>query len=113
MDGNNGTGMRSQNLVKLPPVHHVGYWIDIDKDGRGSHDIYGFDGGDKCVGDGNDFVARPNLTGPQGEDKRVSSRCKTYPITAVAVVSKFLFKSLCLRAKKKLHVRQNLLNCGH
>ncbi len=49
MDWDDSTSARSENLFKLSPVHRIGFWINIDKDWRSTHQRNGLHSRDKGV----------------------------------------------------------------
>src|SRR5438105_12604295 len=73
MDGDNGAGAGRDGPLQEVRVHGAGLVLNINKHGGGPAKANRFGGGDEGIGDGDDFVSRPNAEGEQGEPQGIAA----------------------------------------
>src|SRR6266487_7198140 len=100
MHRENGTRAGGQHSFELTPVHGIGLWINVNKNGSGSHHRNRLNGCNKSVGDGNDFITRAYSTCSKSQGQSIRSRREAYPILTSTIGCEFLLELLKLWAKK-------------
>src|SRR6266699_4208033 len=100
MDRNNSASARCKHATQLLPIHGVCLWIDINKDGSGSHQGYRLHCRNKGMCDGNHFIPISNITHPQCQFERICACSYPHSITTVAIGRKISLECLGLWAKK-------------
>src|SRR6266487_7200353 len=103
MDGDNGTSARGQRRAKLPPIHSISEWIDIDKDRGCSYESNCFNRGNKGIGYRDNFIARANVTDSKSQGERVGSRSYSYCLITSTISRKFDLEGPSLWAEDTLH----------
>ena len=91
-------------------VHQVGFRIYIHKHRFGAGQDDGFDGGDKGVRDGDDFVAGADIQSAQDDVQRRGAVANTNPMCCTAEGGKLSFQGADIFAQEQLHSIQNLLD---
>ena len=116
MDRQNGLdrGMRRERVIQVPDVQveRVRLNIDENRPRTGAHD--GPRCGKKREGDGEHFVAGPNIGGHQSQFQRIGAGGAADRVTRAAIVGEALLEALDFRAQDEAlrfdHARESSLN---
>ncbi len=93
--------------LDLGDIHRVGDWIDVDHDGRGTDVTDGPSGCDKGHRHGNDFIARSDSRGDQGQMECGGSAVDAHAVTGTDVCGE---GPLELRNARSQHIGRTIGN---